>query len=1046
MIGEEFPEGDACDISCHQRADRVAYRKLPWVSCLLICGAGKEAGDNTAHWSYQLITSGKKPPAMVVWVDDPTFIFAEEHRRRIKTLREIGFDSMSVNLCDSDVGAPCRRGFTVTFCWGKRTGIEVPRTIGSPTPRPVRASDNLLRDYLCPRRQFIKSERVDRVRTSQGSSGTLFGDPVYERGQCIPALPRIWVESERGCRRVSTEEWVQLKGYDKTHEQPSDIEAFLALPSVHLWCYIGDQLAILCGGSILPSISGKERQSKTPPSRLSESEQVEHQWEWSPPSFRKRGPWYRARIRNLRAACDTLDDPETAFTEGLKILDLHGKNYGEEGPKHLVLLWWEWPQEKWGELRDGLSMNFLEAPIPGLVQNAPMNPEELRTAIKFVDELIALGVLEEEPTPGNVVNNCPLFLVPKPGQPGQYRCIADMKKGGQNRVCAADPVQMTMPGDILPRLYRGGYSATLDIAKFFHMFPTVDSERPYMGCIHPGTGKMYRYKTLPMGSGNSPGASSRFGATFRRLVEETLPAFQGRPRQNDYASGFAGMGFDPDIGRGRVLMGEDGLPSCLIWLHVDDILLHGPTHAKCCEGLRQLLDLSIKLGFICQKVKTVPPCQCVKYCGFEYDTSDRPTLRIPADKRSRALAQVQYLLRPELKKCRFALAICVGNLQSLVPATPNNIGASFLRHTYNCLHGNLQAHYSNHLEFYSEDIPLTELARLDLEWWRQCLQVGLHATIQVRCSQYLGVAWGDGSGTGTGGTFEWIGADEGPLPILEAWMGVWTPLVHRFSSNWRELRTLLASLGRLREVAGHQLFYFTDNMVVYDVVRRGSSGSPGLHNLVQELKLLELILDCRLDVVHVPGTAMIQQGTDGQSRGLWITPLGHRHPNITAALFRPAPPSDALRQWAVATVQSSIPPSLFHWETDGSSWLTGPMRHGHTIWSLSPTIAKQGFLRAVHAWIESPWDSSHIFIVPRLLQRDYGRVNKNIIFIGQYYDLPLPLDFDPIVPFVLFYLPPFVRVAKGLDSPAWLDTGTRYRCPEWVRAQVEYLRGLSGGA
>jgi hypothetical protein len=29
---------------------------------------------------------------------------------------------------------------------------------------------------------------------------------------------------------------------------------------------------------------------------------------------------------------------------------------------------------------------------------------------------------------------------------------------------------------------------------------------------------------------------------------------------------------------------------------------------------------------------------------------------------------------------------------------------------------------------------------------------------------------------------------------------------------------------------------------------------------------------CHLEVIHVPGKLMIHQGTDGLSRGLWMTP------------------------------------------------------------------------------------------------------------------------------------------------------------------------------
>jgi len=52
-----------------------------------------------------------------------------------------------------------------------------------------------------------------------------------------------------------------------------------------------------------------------------------------------------------------------------------------------------------------------------------------------VEELISLGVLKRA-TDVNIllVNNFPLFLVPKAGQPDQYRCIVNGKTGGRNEV------------------------------------------------------------------------------------------------------------------------------------------------------------------------------------------------------------------------------------------------------------------------------------------------------------------------------------------------------------------------------------------------------------------------------------------------------------------------------------------------------------------------------------------------------------------------------------------------------------------------------------
>jgi hypothetical protein len=71
--------------------------------------------------------------------------------------------------------------------------------------------------------------------------------------------------------------------------------------------------------------------------------------------------------------------------------------------------------------------------------------------------------------------------------------------------------------------------------------------------------------------------------------------------------------------------------------------------------------------------------------------------------------------------------------------------------------------------------------------------------------------------------------------------------------------------GRLQ---GLTLFSFTDNLVTYYIVQSGSSLSSELHKLIREIKRLELLLGCRVEVVHVPCTMMIDQGTDGCSRGL----------------------------------------------------------------------------------------------------------------------------------------------------------------------------------
>jgi hypothetical protein len=113
-------------------------------------------------------------------------------------------------------------------------------------------------------------------------------------------------------------------------------------------------------------------------------------------------------------------------------------------------------------------------------------------------------------------------------------------------------------------------------------------------------------------------------------------------------------------------------------------------------------------------------------------------------------------------------------------------------------------------------------------------------------------------------------AVHGPkLPDLEAWMGMWSTQVLHITTNWKELRTLLQTLERIYDWSDHHkwrgvtLFYFTDNQVTYYVVQNERSSSKDLHSLVCNIANLEVLIDCCLEVIHVPGTMMIQQRTNG---------------------------------------------------------------------------------------------------------------------------------------------------------------------------------------
>ena len=184
------------------------------------------------------------------------------------------------------------------------------------------------------------------------------------------------------------------------------------------------------------------------------------------------------------------------------------------------------------------------------------------------------------------------------------------------------------------------------------MFRTAPNERLYLGLIHPVTNEHYYYDRLPMGTRNSPAASGRFGLSFIRELLQHDVLFGGLALENTVATQMNGSPHIAGLGEGRALMGEDGYAAVLVWLHVDDILLHDPTYNKVAMALTFVMDTALRLGLICQRKKTVPPCQEIKFCGFIYNTTSIPTLSIPEDKISKALVYIDFLWRGGGNCCR----------------------------------------------------------------------------------------------------------------------------------------------------------------------------------------------------------------------------------------------------------------------------------------------------------------------------------------------------------------------------------------------------------
>eukprot|EP00978_Attheya_sp_CCMP212_P029663 scaffold106064_cov25-Attheya_sp.AAC.1 len=92
----------------------------------------------------------------------------------------------------------------------------------------------------------------------------------------------------------------------------------------------------------------------------------------------------------------------------------------------------------------------------------------------------------------------------------------------------------------------------------------------------------------------------------------------------------------------------------------------------------------------------------------------------------------------------------------------------------------------------------------------------------------------------------------------------------RTSSNWKELANIVEAVDQIclsHDLRGCEFFIFTDNTTAERAYWKGTSRSETLFNLVLRLRKLEMRHDIVLHVIHVSGKRMIEQGTDGLSRG-----------------------------------------------------------------------------------------------------------------------------------------------------------------------------------
>jgi hypothetical protein len=186
---------------------------------------------------------------------------------------------------------------------------------------------------------------------------------------------------------------------------------------------------------------------------------------------------------------------------------------------------------------------------------------------------------------------------------------------------------------------------------------------------------------------------------------------------------------------------------------------------------------------------------------------------------------------------------------------------------------------------------------------------------------------------------------------------------------------------------------------------------------------------------------MIDQGTDGLSRGVWMSEL---HPHVdqdrlTAAVFDPAHEDMTL----IHRCAEDIGLGEHQWSM--SPWkhpIAGAdLLHRFTAHFPPPELARQTIVRFLEAWVESPLDTGAIFVVPRIVASFWHGLSRHVV---EWAELRVEnLRLPPVlpIPVVVLYTLPHVRILPS-PSSGRLDPHIPPSLRRRTQREADDMRGL----
>lgn len=568
------------------------------------------------------------------------------------------------------------------------------------------------------------------------------------------------------------------------------------------------------------------------------------------------------------------------------------------------LIFWRWSEENRSLARDGMEP-FIQGTLPQWKAKSPKSFKEPKFSL-IVEKLKTI-VQRNYVTTGKVTSWTDFFEVPKGDD--DIRLVYNGTSCGLNQALWSPSFWLPFPRTALDF---NSYSGDMDLGEMFHNFPLHVMLQEYSGIdltpfekhleLQPGKAQCYRWSRTWMGARSSPYACVR----FYYLAEEFIRGDHTDPL-NELLNLPGDERYNPSKPR---VQKWDTIHSWIageLITFVDDGRAIGQSLEHTWRILRQVCSRIQYKGIqVALRKVHEPKLDPGPWAGAVFETtSTSVTKSVTAEKWNKGKNigeslwsqlnvegwEAILISYKELEIARGFLCHLSMTFEFMVPYLKgfHLTLASYLtkrdKEGWKYSDKNWQAYLDHQVEEGALDheealrlkngnasdsqppIVISPVKQLkdDIYALREFLSPVDPPKIRERSTsvQIVRYGFGDASGSGFGSTIE---TPEG----LKYRIGTWGGDDDAESSNYKELDNVVTTIeeeAKCGNLADAVLFFFTDNSTVEAALYKGNSSSRKLFLLVVRFRKLQFVYGTQIIVSHVSGKRMIQQGTDGVSRG-----------------------------------------------------------------------------------------------------------------------------------------------------------------------------------